>query len=228
MNKPMTPDVTRTHYAATGTSLYPYVVAIFVGLLLLSNIGATKFIALGPLTFDGGAILFPLTYIIGDILSEVYGWRAARRAIILGFAMAILAAITFWLIQIAPGADFWENQSAYEAILGFVPAIVLASVLGFLVGQLLNAYILVKIKERTQERRLWLRLVSSTFVGEFADTLVFCTIYGLAFGLAFGDFLNYLIVGFTYKVGVEIILLPVTYRVIAWVKRREPTYALAS
>jgi len=228
MNQSTTPDVTRTHYAVTGTSLYPYVVAIFVGLLLLSNIGATKFIALGPLTFDGGAILFPLTYIIGDILSEVYGWRAARRAIILGFAMAILAAATFWLIQIAPGADFWENQSAYEAILGFVPAIVLASVLGFLVGQLLNAYVLVRIKERTQEHRLWLRLVSSTFVGEFADTLVFCTIYGLAFGLAFGDFLNYLIVGFTYKVGVEIILLPVTYRVIAWVKRREPTYALAS
>jgi uncharacterized integral membrane protein (TIGR00697 family) len=211
-----------------GSSLYPYVVAIFVALLLLSNIGATKFIALGPLTFDGGAILFPLTYIIGDILSEVYGLKAARKAIVLGFAMSILAALTFWLIQIAPGADFWENQSAYEAILGFVPAIVLASVAGFLVGQLLNAYVLVKIKERTHERALWLRLMGSTVVGEFADTFVFCTIYGLAFGLTMGDFWNYLFVGFAYKVGVEIILLPVTYRVIAAVKRREPTYALAS
>ncbi len=216
------------HFAVTGTSLYPYVVAIFVGLLLLSNIGATKFIALGPLTFDGGAILFPLTYIIGDILSEVYGLKAARKAIVLGFAMSILAAITFWLIQIAPGADFWENQSAYEAILGFVPAIVLASVVGFLIGQLLNAYVLVKIKERTHERALWLRLMGSTVVGEFADTFVFCTIYGLAFGLTMGDFWNYLLVGFAYKVGVEVILLPVTYRVIAWVKRREPTYAFAA
>lgn len=216
------------HFAVTGTSLYPYVVAIFVGLLLLSNIGATKFIALGPLTFDGGAILFPLTYIIGDILSEVYGLKAARKAIVLGFAMSILAAITFWLIQIAPGADFWENQSAYEAILGFVPAIVLASVAGFLIGQLLNAYVLVKIKERTHERALWLRLMGSTVVGEFADTFVFCTIYGLAFGLTMGDFWNYLLVGFAYKVGVEVILLPVTYRVIAWVKRREPTYAFAA
>ena len=216
------------HFAVTGTSLYPYVVAIFVGLLLLSNIGATKFIALGPLTFDGGAILFPLTYVIGDILSEVYGLKAARRAIVLAFAMSILAALTFWLIQIAPGADFWENQSAYEAILGFVPAIVLASVAGFLVGQMLNAYVLVRIKERTHERALWLRLMGSTVVGEFADTFVFCTIYGIAFGLTMGDFWNYLIVGFAYKVGVEAILLPVTYRVIAWVKRREPTYALAS
>ena len=228
-NPPATPDLRGpAHFAVTGTSLYPYVVAIFVGLLLLSNIGATKFIALGPLTFDGGAILFPLTYVIGDILSEVYGLKAARRAIVLGFAMSILAAVTFWLIQIAPGADFWENQSAYEAILGFVPAIVLASVAGFLIGQLLNAYVLVKIKERTHERALWLRLMGSTVVGEFADTFVFCTIYGLAFGLTMGDFWNYLLVGFAYKVGVEAILLPVTYRVIGWVKRREPTYALAS
>jgi len=215
------------HFAVTGAGVYPYIVAIFVALLLLSNIGASKFIAIGPLTFDGGAILFPLTYIVGDVLSEVYGLKAARRTIVLGFAMSIVAALTFWLIQIAPGADFWENQSAFEAILGFVPAIVLASVTGFLVGQLVNAYVLVRIKERTQERRLWLRLVSSTVVGEFADTLIFCTIYGIAFGLAFGDFLNYLLVGFTYKVAVEVLLLPVTYRVIAAVKRREPTYAVA-
>jgi uncharacterized integral membrane protein (TIGR00697 family) len=207
------------HFAITGAGVYPYV--------LLSNIGATKFIAVGPLTFDGGAILFPLTYIVGDVLSEVYGFRAARRAIVLAFAMSILAALTLWIIQLAPAADFWANQSAFEAVLGFVPAIVLASILGFLSGQLVNAYVLVRVKERTREGRLWLRLMSSTVAGEFVDTLVFCTIYGIAFGLAFGDFLNYLIVGFIYKVGVEALLLPVTYRVIAAVKRREPTYAIA-
>ncbi len=215
------------HFAITGAGVYPYVVAVFVALLLLSNIGATKFIAVGPLTFDGDAILFPLTYIVGDVLSEVYGFRAARRAIVLAFAMSILAALTLWIIQLAPAADFWENQAAFEAVLGFVPAIVLASILGFLSGQLVNAYVLVRVKERTRERRLWLRLMSSTVAGEFVDTLVFCTIYGIAFGLAFGDFLNYLIVGFIYKVGVEALLLPVTYRVIAAVKRREPTYAIA-
>ena len=161
------------------------------------------------------------------MLSEVYGFRAARRAIVLAFAMSILAALTLWVIQLAPPAEFWENQTAFEAVLGFVPAIVLASILGFLSGQLVNAYVLVRLKQRTLEGRLWLRLMSSTVAGEFVDTLVFCTIYGLAFGLAFGDFLNYFAVGFAYKVGVEALLLPVTYRVIAAVKRREPTYAIA-
>jgi uncharacterized integral membrane protein (TIGR00697 family) len=214
-----------THFAKVGSSVYPTIVAVFVGLLLISNIGAVKLIAFGPLITDGGAFLFPLVYIVGDVLAEVYGWKAARRAILIGFAMAILAAVTFYLVQISPPADGWENQAAFEAVLGFVPRIVLASILGFLVGQLLNAYVLVWIKKRTQEKKLWARLMGSTIVGEFADTLVFCTVafYGVITG---GDFLTYVIVGFVYKTAVEIILLPVTYRVIAYVKRREPTYEL--
>jgi uncharacterized integral membrane protein (TIGR00697 family) len=213
------------HFAKVGSSVYPTIVAVFVGLLLISNIGAVKLIAFGPLITDGGAFLFPLVYIVGDVLAEVYGWKAARRAILIGFAMAILAAVTFYLVQISPPADGWENQAAFEAVLGFVPRIVLASILGFLVGQLLNAYVLVWIKKRTQEKKLWARLMGSTVVGELADTLVFCTVafYGVITG---GDFLTYVIVGFVYKTAVEIILLPVTYRVIAYVKRREPTYEL--
>ncbi|MDA9790837.1 queuosine precursor transporter [bacterium] len=213
------------HFAKVGSSVYPTIVAVFVGLLLISNIGAVKLIAFGPLITDGGAFLFPLVYIVGDVLAEVYGWKAARRAILIGFAMAILAAVTFYLVQISPPADGWENQAAFEAVLGFVPRIVLASILGFLVGQLLNAYVLVWIKKRTQEKKLWARLMGSTIVGEFADTLVFCTVafYGVITG---GDFLTYVIVGFVYKTAVEIILLPVTYRTIAYVKRREPTYEL--
>ena len=203
--------------------MYPSLVAIFVALLLISNIGAVKLISFGPLITDGGAFLFPLVYIMGDVLAEVYGWKAARRAILLGFAMSILAAVTFFLVQISPPADAWENQEAFEAVLGFVPRIVVASVLGFLVGQLLNAYVLVWMKKRTKEGKLWARLLGSTVVGEFADTLVFCTIafYGIITG---GDFIIYVIVGFVYKTAVEVILLPVTYRVIAFVKRREPTY----
>jgi len=140
--------------------------------------------------------------------------------------MSALAALTFWLVQISPPAEAWENQAAFESVLGFVPRIVLASILGFLVGQLLNAYVLVWIKKRTQEKRLWARLLGSTVVGEFADTVVFCTIafYGVITG---GDFLTYVLVGFAYKTAVEVILLPVTYRVIAFVKKREPTYELA-
>ena len=198
--------------------------AVFVALLVISNVGAVKLISAGPLILDGGAFLFPLVYIAGDVLSEVYGFKAARKTIYIGFGMAILSALTFWLIQMSPSANGWENQGAFEAILGFVPRIVLASVCGFLVGQLLNAYVLVKIIARTYVGSLWLRLIGSTVVGEFADTIVFCTIafYGIITG---GDFLNYVIVGYFYKTLLEVLLLPVTYRVIAHVKANEPTYA---
>jgi uncharacterized integral membrane protein (TIGR00697 family) len=212
------------HFAATSRSLYPVIVGVFVGLLLISNIGAVKLIEFGPIITDGGVFLFPLVYIAGDILSEVYGFKAARKAIFIGFAMSILAALTFWLVQISPPAEAWGNQEAFESVLGFVPRIVLASVAGYLVGQLLNAWVLVKIKERTQEKALWLRLLGSTAVGEFADTIVFCTIafYGVITG---EEFLIYVAFGFAYKTLVEIVLLPVSYAVIGWVKRREPTYA---
>lgn len=216
----------RVHFAAPDTSLYPILVGAFVGLLLISNVAAVKLIAVGPLITDGGAFLFPLVYIVGDVLSEVYGWRAARKAILLGFAMAALAALTFLAVQFSPAAEAWENQAAFESILGFVPRIVLASLLGFLVGQLLNAYVLVRIKERTKERHLWARLVGSTVIGELADTLVFCTVafYGVITG---ADFWNYVIVGYVYKTLLEVVLLPVTYRIIGFVKRREPSYDLS-
>lgn len=211
-------------FAVVTRSYYPVISAVFVALLVISNVGAVKLISAGPLILDGGAFLFPLVYIAGDVLSEVYGFKAARKTIYIGFGMAILSALTFWLIQMSPSADGWENQGAFEAILGFVPRIVLASVCGFLVGQLLNAYVLVKIKARTNEGSLWLRLIGSTVVGEFADTIVFCTIafYGILTG---GDFLNYVIVGYFYKTLLEVLLLPITYRVIAHVKANEPTYA---
>jgi uncharacterized integral membrane protein (TIGR00697 family) len=213
----------RPKFATVPTSLYPILATVFVSLLLLSNIAATKLIAFGPLITDGGAFLFPLTYVLGDILSEVYGLKATRRIIWLGFAMALLAGFTFYLVQLSPPAPGWENQSAFEAVLGFVPRILLASVCGYLAGEFLNSYVLVKIKERTLERRLWLRLVGSTVVGEFADTLVFCTVafYGVITG---AEFINYVLVGYVYKTMLEVFLLPVTYPVIGFVKSREPSY----
>jgi len=202
-------------------------VGLFVGLLLISNVGAVKLITFGPIIVDGGAFLFPLVYIVGDVLSEVYGFKATRRAIVLGFSVSILAALVFWLVQISPAADGWENQTAFESILGFVPRIVLASVCGFLVGQILNSYVLVKIKERTKEKALWVRLIGSTVVGEFADTIVFCTIAFL--GVITGtEFLLYVLIGYVYKTVLEVVLLPVSYRVIAYVKRKEPTYEVAA
>ena len=212
-------------FAQEYKGLYPYLMAAFVGLLLISNIGAVKLIEFGPVSTDGGVFLFPLVYIVGDVLSEVYGFKAARKAIYTGFAMAVLASFTFYLVQVSPAASDWGNQSAFESVLGFVQQIVLASISGFLVGQLLNSWVLVKIKERTKEKKLWLRLIGSTAVGELADTLVFCTIafYGVITGW---NFVNYVVVGYLYKTFVEVLLLPVTYNVIKIIKKKEASYSL--
>jgi uncharacterized integral membrane protein (TIGR00697 family) len=201
-------------------SLYPIIAAVFCALLLISNIGATKFIDFGFIKTDGGAFLFPLVYVLGDILTEVYGFRAARRVIYTGFGLGALAGLTFWLVQIAPAASDWPNQSAFEAILGFVPQIVLASITAFLLGQLANSWTLVKIKKITHGKKLWARLIGSTAVGELVDTIVFTVIASLG-RLSFDEFLNYLVVGYLYKTLVEVLLLPITYPVIAAVKRRE-------
>ena len=218
---------------------YDLVLAAFCGLLLISNIGATKLIAFGPrvelggfpilpIVTDGGAFLFPLTYVLGDILAEVYGLRRARRAIYTGFGLAVVMSVTLLAVGAAPASPDWTNDEAWQAVLGFVPRLVVASLLGYLVGQLLNAHVLVWVKRRWGVGRLWVRLISSTVVGEFADTVVFCLI---AFGplgaifdgksIPWDTLLNYVAVGFVYKVLVEVLLLPVTYWVIRVVRRSE-------
>ncbi|MFT4147301.1 MAG: queuosine precursor transporter [Micrococcaceae bacterium] len=213
----------RLYFANKGSGNYDIIVVAFCVLLLISNICATKLIEFGPFITDGGAFLFPLTYIIGDLLAEVYGLKATRRAIKLGFIFSIIASITFYLVQISPPASAYENQAAFEAVLGFVPRIVAASLAGYLVGQFLNALVMVKLKEKAKENKLWVRLVGSTMVGEFADTLVFCTI--AFFGTITGwEFVNYVITGYAYKCLIEVLMLPVTYRVIGWVKSKEPSY----
>lgn len=219
---------TKAAFARIGPGFYPMIAAVFCCLLLISNIGATKGIQFGPVLTDGGVFLFPLTYVLGDVMSEVYGMRAARRVIVLGFGIQLLASLTFWLVSISPGAPGYTGQGAFDTIVGVVPQILLASACGYLLGEFLNSYVLVKLKERTSEHKLWLRLVSSTLVGEFFDTLTFCLIAGPAIGITgFADLANYTILGFVIKVGVEILLLPITYRVIAAIKKREPSYAEA-
>lgn len=208
-------------------SWYPIIAATFCSLLLISNIGAAKFIDFGPITTDGGAFLFPLTYILGDVMTEVFGFKAARRIIYTGFGLGAIAGLTFWLVQISPAADGWENQAAFEAILGFVPQIVAASILAFLLGQLSNSWTLVWIKKRTNGSKLWARLIGSTVVGQFVDTLVFTVVASLG-RLNFNEFLNYLATGYVYKTVFEVILLPISYRVISRVKRHEESLSLAT
>ena len=200
--------------------VFDIVAATFCALLLISNVGATKLIAIGPFITDGGAFLFPLTYVLGDVLSEVYGLRLAKRVILTGFVLQVVASLSLWAVQLAPPAADWGFQEAYESVLGFIPRIVLASMAGYLAGQLLNAWVLVRMKEWTQGRHLWSRLIGSTVVGEFADTLVFCLVARWG-DLDVAGMVNYVLVGIAWKIGVETVMLPVTYRVIAFVRRRE-------
>ncbi|MGE0221419.1 queuosine precursor transporter [Mycolicibacterium sp.] len=220
-------SIDREHaaFAKVGSAYYPVLVAVFTALVIVSNITATKGVAFGPIITDGGFIVFPLTYVIGDVLSEVYGFKAARRAIFTGFAMNAVAALALWITVYLPAADFYTNQEHFENIAGAYTGLIVAGLAGFIVGQTLNAWSLVLIKERTKEKHLWARLIGSTFVGQLGDTVVFCAIAASVIGItSVSDFLVYTALGWLYKTAVEVVMLPVTYRVIAFVKRREPTY----
>ena len=212
-------------YAQVGSVYYPILVAVFTALVIISNVTATKGVAFGPIITDGGFIVFPLTYIIGDILAEVYGFAAARRAIILGFVMNGLAALAFWITVYLPAADFYPNQEHFANVVGAYTQLIIAGLAGFIVGQTINAWTVVKIKEHTKEKHLWARLVGSTFAGQIGDTLVFCSIAAHAIGIStFRDFATYTAQGWLYKTAVEVVMLPITYRLITYVKRHEPTY----
>ncbi|BCI51021.1 membrane protein [Mycolicibacterium litorale] len=211
--------------ATIGSAYYPTLVAVFTGLVLISNVAATKGVAFGPLLTDGGFLVFPLTYVIGDVLSEVYGFRAARRAVFVGFAMQALAVLVLWTTVRLPGAPGYTNQEALATTVSAITGLAIAGLSGFLVGQLVNAWVVVRIKQRTKEQYLWARLLGSTVVGQFADTLVFCAIAAPIIGFGdMGSFTLYAALGWVYKTVIEAVLLPVTYRVIAAIKRREPTY----
>ncbi|OQD36297.1 hypothetical protein B1R42_07775 [Trueperella pyogenes] len=215
--------MTPATYAPIRRGYYDYFAVFFVSFLLLSNIGATKLVEVGPLTFDGGAILFPLTYIIGDVLSEVYGFKAAKRAIFMGFVVSFLASLTFWLVIMLPAHPDYTSQAAFEEVLGVVWRFVAASLAGYLVGQLLNAKVLTAIKDRWGEKHMWARLVGSTLVGEAADTIIFCLVAWIGV-MSWAVIANLALVGFFYKVAVEIVFLPLTYLVINLVKKHEPNY----
>lgn len=169
---------------------------------------------------DGGTILFPLAYIIGDVVTEVYGFRKAKQLIMIGFAMSILASTTLYLVQIMPPATIWGHQAAYEAILGTLPRIITGSLVAYLVGELLNSFILAKLKVRTNGKYLWVRTIGSTIVGALADTAIFSTIAFLG-TIPNTELSKLIIVVYFIKVVIEIIITPVTYRVVAWLKSVE-------
>ncbi len=223
-----TPAVAPPKFASIGSPYFGIMLAAMAVVLILSNIGAAKGVAIGPIITDGGFFLFPLAYILGDVISEVYGFKVARKAIVTTFALSIFASVCYWIIIALPGFDDdfgVEKQAALEGALGPVPQIVLASLLAFLAGQTINSWILVKMKERTGEKSLWARLVGSSGAGEFVDTLIFCSIAASVIGISdAASFINYVLVGFVYKTLVEILFVPVTSLAIGWIKKREPSY----
>ncbi len=196
------------------------ITGLFVAVLLISNIASTKIVQIWRFTFDGGTILFPLSYIFGDILTEVYGYSRGRRVIWIGFFSALLMALTLGIISILKPAPGWAFQDAFIKILGQTPRIVAASLIAYFCGEFLNSFILAKIKILTGGRMLWIRTIGSTLIGEGIDTLLFVLI---AFSGVYEWRLVFLIIGSNYifKVGLEILLTPLTYGIVGGLKRRE-------
>jgi len=193
---------------------------LFVSVLLISNVASTKIVDLKWFVFDGGTLLFPLSYIFGDIMTEVYGYKRARGVIWLGFFMALLMSIVFIVIGKLPPASDWGNQAAYDAILGLTPRIVLASLIAYLCGSFSNSFILSKMKIWTKGKMLWARTIGSTVVGELVDSTLFIMI--AFFGILPNSLLLTIIISnYLFKTAIEIIFTPATYKVVKFLKQKE-------
>jgi queuosine precursor transporter len=194
--------------------------ALFVTCLLTANIIATKLVTVGGLTLTAGIVIFPISYVLGDVLTEVWGYAAARRVIWLGFVCNALMVVAIWLGGELPAAPFWRGQAAYQEILGHAPRILLASFVAYLVGEFANAFVLAKLKIATEGRWLWARTIGSTVVGQGLDSLVFVTLafVGAVPAAALGAIVA---AQWAVKVAYEAAATPLTYAAVAWLKSRE-------
>jgi uncharacterized integral membrane protein (TIGR00697 family) len=219
------PDEARSSYSP----LFILITCLFVSALICANIISVKLIAIGSWYVPAGVIIFPLSYIFGDVLTEVYGYKAARRVIWLGFMCNLLVVAAIWVAGLWPGAPFWQDQQAYNTILGFTPRLLLASFLAYLVGEFANSVVLARLKIVTNGRWLWTRTIGSTLVGEGLDSLIFITVAfaNLAFvGLpappnAPPDISTAIATQWLIKVIYEVIATPLTYLVVGFLKRTE-------
>lgn len=198
----------------------PVITGLFVGVLILSNILASKMVQLGPFVFDGGTLLFPLSYIFGDVLTEVYGYKESRKVIWTGLLMLVVMAVNIWIIGALPHEASWALQEDFNNILMMMPRIVLASIIAYFAGEYSNSVVLSRLKVKTGGKHLWMRTIGSTLVGEFLDSILFVAIAfaGLypAKVLIVMAFSNYL-----FKTSIEVVFTPVTYAVVGFVKKHE-------
>ncbi len=212
---------------------YDLIMALFVAVVLISNIASSAKIVdwrisiLGlPLSFDAGTLLCPISYIFGDILTEVYGYQQSRRVIWTGFAAAALMSVTFWVIRQLPGEAGWQSRAgdaAYDAILGGVSSggIIIASLIAYWVGEFSNSFVLAKLKVITQGRLLWVRTIGSTLVGEGVDSIVFVAVASLFGVFPWEIALSLIVSNYIFKVFIEVVMTPVTYAVVRFLKRAE-------
>lgn len=207
---------------------FEFVMAAFVAVYLCSNlIGPAKAAQLnlpffGAVTFGAGVLFFPISYVFGDILTEVYGYARARRVIWAGFGAMLFASVMAYVVVALPPAPEWQNQGAYEIAFGSTWRIVAASLIAFFCGEFVNSYVLAKMKIWTAGKHLWTRTIGSTIFGEGVDSLLFYPIAFYNSGLIPNELLpKIMLAQFIAKVGVEIVFTPVTYRVVAWLKRAE-------
>lgn len=187
---------------------------------MISNVASSKVLDFGPFTFDGGTILFPVSYIFGDILTEVYGYRRSRRVIWTGFFSALLMSAVFMVVGKLPPAAGWGNQEAYDKILGLTPRIVMASLIAYFSGEFSNSYTLAKMKIMTGGKWLWSRTIGSTIVGEGVDTVLFVMI--AFYGIFPSELLiTVMLSNYIFKVAFETLFTPVTYLTVGFLKKRE-------
>lgn len=193
-------------------------IALFITCLITANVIAVKIISLGPFFLPAAIFIFPLSYIIGDVLTEVYGYRLARRVIWLGFLCNLVFVFFVWLGQMLPAALFWEGQEAYQRILGYTPRLLAASFFGYLVGEFANSFILARMKIMTRGRWLWSRTIGSTIIGQGLDTSIFITV---AF-IGTPSFLPIMILyHWLAKTLIEALATPLTYVIVNSMKKRE-------
>jgi len=199
---------------------FAIIAMLFVSTLLISNIAAQKLFAFGSFTFTTGIILFPVTYIFGDCLTEVYGYSRTRKVIWTGFLCNILMAAVLWIAVKLPPAHGWPLQEEFATVLGLVPRIVLASILGYWAGEFINSFIMAKMKILTKGKWLPSRTIASTVVGQFADTFVFVLV---AFAFVFNSTLlvRTIFYGWLFKVTYEILATPITYATVNFLKKLE-------
>ncbi|NLM37964.1 MAG: queuosine precursor transporter [Firmicutes bacterium] len=205
---------------STDSPLYYILSTLFVTSLLLSNITAGKMASLFGLTLPAAVVFFPIAYILGDVLTEVYGFYRARLTIWLGFFANLFMVVVFMVTIVLPYPDFWTAQEAYRTVLGMTPRLVAASTVAYFAGSFLNSALLSKLKVITAGRWLWLRTIASTLVGEGADTALFI---GAAFGgtMPLPLLAKLVLAQYGWKVTYEILVTPLIYVVVGWLKRRE-------